>query len=199
MLNNTRKATFLLALLLTLFGGVSGLKAQTNSFPGYLSSQKSVTVSAGLVNGLGEAYTPTLADMAQMQSSSSNGGSKETGPGATSDVEFLGMDYGTAITVLVILVVMLLLIVGILLQVSGQISKMQDQKDRPDQRAPAGGIKQFISGLVNFTRPVWYFVLYRLNPTIGVLTVIGILVVILMFSFYQRAQDLGTQIGYAPD
>lgn len=195
MLKKTWRLTFFLAALLSFTLGGS----QINASPFQAAQTNANFNKEGVLIEISEpihqvffSLNPVIGDFVQAQEGGNEGGSGSDGPEITSDVDFLGMDYSTAITILSVLLVLLVLTVIILTQVSGQISKLGQEESE-------SGVKRFLKGFVNVTRPVWEFVIYRLNPTIGVLTVIGLVVVILMFGFYNRAQDLGTQIGYAPD
>ncbi len=142
-------------------------------------------VQAGIVPA---GLSPFLAEM------QASGGSED--PGVTSEVPVLGLDYNTAITILAILVALLVIVVVVLYQIQRQLSTFETQKS--GEEADSSESRGFWRGLVEITRPLWGF-FARLNPVLGVLTIIGVLVVVMIFNFYNQAQDLGTQIGYAPD
>ncbi len=200
MLNTVRKFTFFLGLIITflLFGTSLNASHNTiyNNSPQIgIESQAEFSVSA-ITFLKATTYYPIDFVQAQGSSGGSQSGSSDTD--VTSDLEFLGMDYSTAITVLAIILALIVAVIIILIQVSGQLNKLEEKQKHPEAE-PETGFKKFIKGIVNITRPVWEFIIYKLNPVVGVLTVIGIVVVVLMFAFYNRAQDLGTQVGYAPD
>ncbi len=129
----------------------------------------------------------------QLQAQAGNSGSED--PGVTSEVPVLGLDYSTAITILAILVGLLVLVVIVLYQIQRQLNTFEQQKTG-DESEPEKA--SFWQKFVQATKPFWGF-FARLNPVLGVLTVIGVAVIIMIFGFYNQAQDLGTQIGYAPD
>jgi len=118
---------------------------------------------------------------------------------APGDVTFLGMDYQTTLIILGILAALLLAIVIVLFLVKDQLNALLIKREQPDQETPESGLTKLYRSTGRAFYPVKDFVVDKLNPTIGVLTVIGILVIYLAFDMYNRAQDLGTQVGYAPE
>ncbi len=195
MLDRTWRLTFFLAILLSLSFGVSQINATTSHITETNANSYNETVLVNISSKIPEVFlsiNPVIGDFVQAQEGKGDGQSGNGGPGITSDVDFLGLDYSTTITILSVILVLLILTVVILSQVSGQITNLKEKRSE-------SGLKRFFKGIANLTRPIWEFLFYKLNPTIGVLTVIGLVVVILMFGFYNRAQDLGTQVGYAPD
>lgn len=140
--------------------------------------------------------TPTLEKLSPFQVQVQSGNSSGEAPGVTSDVPVLGLDYGTAITLLAILVGLLVLVVIVLYQIQRQLNTFEHQstKEEEAEKPEANSWQKFLQA----TKPFWGF-FARLNPVLGVLTVIGVAVIVMIFGFYNQAQDLGTQIGYAPD
>lgn len=113
--------------------------------------------------------------------------------------KFLSLDYSTAMTYLWILAILLLIITVVLYFIRLQLRKLAWQKEHLGETPPPGAIENFIIGIKRIVRPFKVFLTQKLNPTLGVLTLIGIFVIYLGFDWYHRAQDLGTQIGYAPE
>lgn len=130
----------------------------------------------------------------QVQAQSGNSGGKD--PGVTSKVPFLGLDYSTAITILAVLVGLLVIVVIVLYQIQRQLNTIEHQKTEEEESETEDA--SFWQKFLKAIQPVWGF-FTRLNPVLMVLTVIGVVVIVMIFGFYNQAQDLGTQIGYAPD
>lgn len=209
---NARFPAFLICLFFLLAVPFGSLKADQADFNGankasfiHISSVPMVEVSETLSGIILDKLTPVLNPSnplkgeGQVQEGSGSGGNGGGEVKLVDDLNFLGLEYNTIITIFSILAVLLIVVILALVHIKGQMKKMVWQKENPGQTPPAFGLDGFFQWVLKITAPIRHFIFNELNPTLGVLTVIGLVVVVLAFGFYHRAQDLGTQQGYAPD
>lgn len=114
-------------------------------------------------------------------------------PGAGGNGES-GVTWDENILILSIIVVALLLILGLVLTIRSRINKIiaaKENNSSEDDLEPSP-IKVLIDELKDF------FV-NQMNPTLLVLTVGGVVTLPVLLVMYSNGQDLGAQIGYAPD
>ncbi len=99
-----------------------------------------------------------------------------------------GLSYGVTAVLLISLFILLAVIAYTLWRVRNQLNRMGVTKEETTVR----------------TEPTWFqrnwaFFRQYANPTIVLLTIGAIITLLICVNLYDRAQDLGTQINYAPE
>ncbi|MGB0430920.1 MAG: cytochrome c3 family protein [Bacteroidia bacterium] len=103
-----------------------------------------------------------------------------------------GVTWDENIMILSLILVALLLVLGLVFTIKGRINKIILEKSGKEVDSKPSPIQVLIDELKDF-------VLNQMNPTILVLTVGGIVTLPVLLYMYSAGQDLGAQIGYAPD
>ena len=101
-----------------------------------------------------------------------------------------GLPYEITLALLLILLVVLLGVAFILIKVRRQVKELQGKPSHDDTgvHERAGWFSRMV---LNYNA--------RANKTMVVMSILGILSLLMVYGFYVRAQDLGTQIGYSPE
>ncbi|MDQ3071666.1 MAG: c-type cytochrome, partial [Bacteroidota bacterium] len=107
---------------------------------------------------------------------------------------FLGMSTMGTILFLLLLFLVLLLLVFVLVRVQRQLSEMAAEK-HPEKDT----LHPERTGLWHRARTHFEAIEPYINPYFLVMGIIGILVILGVIDMYDRGQDLGSQIGYAPE
>lgn len=99
-----------------------------------------------------------------------------------------GLSYEISIVILVVLLGLLAIIAFVLLRVRKKVNEIQGQKE--PEIVHEGG---------NWLSRQWSWAIKNINITIVVVVVLFIGTIASTVMLYKNAQDLGTQIGYAPE
>lgn len=109
---------------------------------------------------------------------------------------FFGLTTGLSVIILTVIIFVLLGIFITLLVLSrlkNELDKAQWEKDHPGEQYHSD--KTFFEQI----KAEGQIFFNRVNPNFVIVSVIGIIGLFSMVDWYQRAQDLGTQHGYAPE
>jgi mono/diheme cytochrome c family protein len=170
---------------------VKGLVAKANGVvmtPMPLSDEEINDVVA--YANAGGTPTPQTAESAP-GGASPGAGASSPGSSASSGNGLFGMSYGVTVLVLLGLFVLLLMIAYTLNRIGKQLRRMGvTQEPTSDEVLPR---KE------GWLRRNWKFYRKYGNPTLAILTIVSILVFLWFVDLYDRTQDLGTQINYAPE
>ncbi|MGZ5280688.1 MAG: c-type cytochrome [Bacteroidia bacterium] len=134
------------------------------------------TAGGGTTAGGGAAATGT----------STGGGS--TGSNLPADSGLFGLSYGVTAVLLIGLFLLLAVIAYTLWRVRNQLNRIGVTKEEHPAHTEEGW----------FARN-WAFYRKHANPTIVIMSILGIVTLLICMNLYDRAQDLGTQINYAPE
>lgn len=119
---------------------------------------------------------------------------------AAAGVTFLGLSYDATLLALGILALVLLIILLVLVRVQSSLNQLIWQKEHPDEsKESSKSLLPSPARLAELNQQLAYFITYRINHTFGVLGVIGAVVTLLAFAAYDKAQEVGSQQGYAPE
>jgi len=99
-----------------------------------------------------------------------------------------GLPYEISVIVLIILVGLLILVAWLLVSVKSKVKEIEKEKE-PVTQTPRHG----------WWARQWAWAVANLNFTIVVVVILFIGTIFSFVFLYQRAQDLGTQIGYSPE
>lgn len=116
-------------------------------------------------------------------------------PPATSSTpgpEGEGISMSDSILILCAISIALFLILGLVLTIRKRIGGLIDEKEGKAEDAKPSPIAELIAELKDF-------VTNQMNPTLLVMTVGGIVTLPVLLVMYSNGQDLGAQIGYAPE
>lgn len=102
-----------------------------------------------------------------------------------------GLTWDENLMILGVIAVVLLMILGLIFNIKKRIDRLVREKEDKGE-VPPSPIEILIAELKDF-------VTNQMNPTILVLTVGGIVTLPVLLVMYSNGQDLGSQIGYAPD
>ena len=128
------------------------------------------------------------------------GNASQAGGSAASGITFLGLSYDTTLLTLGVLALVLLVILLVLVKVQSSLNKLIWQKEHPGEaKAPSKSVLPSPGRLAELNQQLAYFITYRINPVFGVLGVIGAVVTLVAFAAYDKAQEVGSQQGYAPE
>lgn len=105
----------------------------------------------------------------------------------------LGMSYPVSILVLAILLVILISLVFALMRVRNHVTHLARMKELGENAED----ESVATGRTWGKKIGW--LMKNTNPYFAVCTVIGLISIFFIFDWYHRAQDLGLQIGYAPE
>lgn len=152
---------------------------------------------------LTEAEIKAVIDYADAGSQTAGGGgAAATGTGggggtvtAVSDGGFLGMSNSVAVMLLLLVFILLLVVAFVLAKARTQIARIHWEKEHPGETYPETGAGRWVGAIER----KWKIYKEVINPYFVVMAIIGILLVVLLVDWYNRAQDLGNQIGYAPE
>lgn len=103
-----------------------------------------------------------------------------------------GVTWDENIMILSLILIALLLVLGLVLTIRGRINRIIAEKEGKVGAGKPSPIQVLIEELKDFF-------LNQMNPTILVLTVGGVVTLPVLLYMYSAGQDLGAQIGYAPD
>ena len=137
----------------------------------------------------------SILDYIETETAALEAAAAETGGGAGAGAAGGGgggMSYETMVYIFAGLAVLLLFLLYVLVRVKNVMDRMVWEKENPDEEYPT-------SNFGKVTKATKIFFTEEFSPTIAVLTFVGLAVVVLAFDWYERGQDLGTQIGYAPE
>jgi len=102
-----------------------------------------------------------------------------------------GLTWDENLMILGVILVVLLMILGLIFNIKKRIERLIKEKEGAGETPPSP-IEILIDELKDF-------VTTQMNPTLLVLTVGGIVTLPVLLLLYSNGQDLGAQIGYAPD
>lgn len=102
-----------------------------------------------------------------------------------------GLTWDENLMILGVILVVLLMILGLIFNIKKRIERLIKEKEGAGE-TPPNPIEILIDELKDF-------VTNQMNPTLLVLTVGGIVTLPVLLLLYSNGQDLGAQIGYAPD
>lgn len=100
----------------------------------------------------------------------------------------LGIPNEMALGLLVVLLLLLISVAFILYRVRGRVDEMRRESGELDIERPQGWFSK-----------QWHYFTTHVNQTMFFMSVGGVLFLLICIGFYKRAQDLGTQVGYAPE
>jgi len=103
-----------------------------------------------------------------------------------------GVPWDENILILSLILIALLLVLGLVLTIRKRINKIIIEKEGKPEVGKPNPIQVLVDELKDF-------LVNQMNPTILVLTVGGIITLPVLLYMYSAGQDLGAQIGYAPD
>ncbi|MBI3141755.1 MAG: c-type cytochrome [Bacteroidetes bacterium] len=87
---------------------------------------------------------------------------------------------------LIFIIIGLLVVLGVMLRIRARVNQLSGKtKEKGPLGVLIGELKDFVTK--------------QMNPTLLVLSAVGILSIFMVIDMYNRAQDLGLQQGYAPD
>lgn len=131
---------------------------------------------------------------------SSGGGAVSGGGGGGATVtplnnsdSFLGMPHALTLAILIIILIILLGVALVLFRVRRRVAMMNWEKDHP------GEIYISRSKDKGWLGSQWHYLRTTVNPVIAVVLILIVMSFISVVALYVRAQDVGTQIGYAPE
>lgn len=102
-----------------------------------------------------------------------------------------GLTWDENLMILGVILVVLLMILGLIFNIKKRIDRLVKEKEDAGE-TPPNPIQILIAELKDF-------VTNQMNPTILVLTAGGVVTLPVLLLLYSNGQDLGSQIGYAPD
>ncbi|RYY70652.1 MAG: c-type cytochrome [Chitinophagaceae bacterium] len=129
------------------------------------------------------------AQTADASAGANGGGGNGGGTTLPSASGLFGLTYTMSAVLLIGLFILLAIIAYTLWRVRNQLNRMgvTNEPETHTTKAP------------NWLQENWAFYRKYANPVIVVMTILGIVTVLFLVSLYHRAQDLGTQVNYAPE
>jgi len=112
-----------------------------------------------------------------------------------SETTSLGMSYTMSVIILATITVILLYVIYLLSRTRANVTRVQWEKEHPGEELPAGRWER----IGEKWGKKWKGIFSGMNPYFVVSAIFGIFFVIWVWQWYDRAQDLGLQIGYGPE